>query len=96
MKISPEEVDLLGLTSQDFLKELSDNNGNPLSAGTTFSATVDNENLVLNGAINAELNDTQKKGNGYTEFEFQLRNPDRVTITDDVTLTIQSGAQMVH
>lgn len=91
LKISPEEVDLLGLTSENFTVELSDENGNPLAAGTTLNVSVDNEDLVLNGATTAELTDTQKKGNGYTEFEFQLSNPDRVTITDDVTLSIQSS-----
>jgi len=90
IKITPEDVDLLGLTSQDFLVELTDINGNPLAEGTTLNISVDDSSLVVTGATSSELPDTQKRGKGYTQFEFQLRNPERVTITDDVTLTIQT------
>jgi hypothetical protein len=89
--VSPTNIDLLGFESETFTVNLSDQNGNPLAGGTTLSVSVDNDNLVLVGTTSAELNDTQKTGEGYTEFEFQLRNPDRVTITEDVTLSVSTN-----
>ncbi|MDZ7718938.1 MAG: carboxypeptidase regulatory-like domain-containing protein [Balneolaceae bacterium] len=91
LSVTPTNVDLLGFESETFSVNLSDANGNPLAPGTTLSVSVDNQDLVLVGTTTAELNDTQKTGDGYTEFEFQLRNPDRVTITEDVTLTISTN-----
>ncbi len=91
LEISPDNIDLLGFASENFIIELGDMNGNPLAAGTNLNISVDNEDLVLNGDTNIELTDTQKRGDGYTEFQFQLRNPDRITITEDVTLSIESN-----
>ena len=91
LSVSPTEVDLVGFQSQIFQVTLSDQNGNPLAEGTTMEVTVDHDDLTLSGTTFVELTDTQRKGNGYTEFEFQLRNPDRIIIEDDVTLTISSS-----
>lgn len=91
LSISPDNIDLVGFESQVFAISLSDENGNPLAAGTTMEVSVDNEDLVLSGTTFVELTDTQNKGNGYTNFEFQLRNPNRATITNDVVLTITTS-----
>ncbi len=91
LSVSPDNIDLVGFESQVFAINLSDENGNPLASGTTMEVSVDNDDLVLSGTTFIELTDTQNKGNGYTDFEFQLRNPDRVTITDDVVLTISTS-----
>ncbi len=89
LSVSPTEVDLVGFQSQIFQVTLSDQNGNPLAEGTTMEVTVDNDDLTLSGTTFVELTDTQRKGNGFTEFEFRLRNPNNITITDNVTLALE-------
>ena len=92
ISVTPQNVDLVGFVSQIFEVTLSDEKGNPLSAGTTMQVSVDNPDLVLTGATSIVINDDEiKGGNGITDFEFRLRNPENVTITDDVSLTIETN-----
>ncbi|MCC5943143.1 MAG: hypothetical protein JJU37_16475 [Balneolaceae bacterium] len=92
ISVSPQNIDLLGFTSQIFEVKLSDENGYPLSPGTTMEVTVDNSDLTLTGSTSIEItNDEVEAGNGVTDFEFRLRNPNNVTITDEVNLTITTN-----
>jgi len=91
ISVTPEMIDISSLRSQDFKVNLADKIGNPLGPGTTFEVNVDNNDLILSGTTFVELADTQNNGNGYTDFEFQLRKPDNIAVTEDVTLTITSA-----
>ncbi len=88
LSINPESFDLNDFTSKTFEITLADENGNPLSEGTTLTVDVDHPELEVSGFTEITLPDTHLSGPESTEFSFILRNPDRIPITQDVTVTI--------
>lgn len=68
-----------GGTSGQITFTVSDENGNPLSAGTHITVTLQYTpppntaiNLVVNGNVDVTLGDTQSKGAGSTQFSFRV------------------------
>ncbi|MDZ7693664.1 MAG: hypothetical protein U5K69_21525 [Balneolaceae bacterium] len=90
LSISPQNISLEGFTEQTFTYTLSDENDNPLAAGTSVSVSVDNDDLSLNGNTDVTIGDTHASGDGTTEFSFTLSNPNQVSFTSSSTVTISS------
>jgi hypothetical protein len=84
--------------------EVSDQNGNPLTAGTTITVALQYTappnttiNLNVTGDVNITLGDTQAKGQGTTNFTFQVVDqtvggvPTSIPVTVVITVTSPNG-----
>jgi hypothetical protein len=80
LTVTPATFSLAAFASQDFTYTVSDPNGNPLVAGSTFTVSTDNGKVA--GQININLKDTQSKA--FTSFSFTLTNsqPDSLVAKD--------------
>lgn len=74
---------------QTFVYTVSDQNGNPLSEGTTVTVTVEGENIDALGTLEAELPDTQSPS--WTTFSFLVFDTqDTVTAVKPVSISIET------
>jgi hypothetical protein len=84
-----------GGSSGDITFTVSDENGNPLSATTHISVTLQytpppnsQVNLVANGDVDVTLGDTQAKGAGSTQFSFRVVDQTIGGVTSQVPVTV--------
>ncbi len=90
VEISPTTFSIPPLRSQIFQYKVSDQNGNPLVAGTNIQVASDNGKV--GGVTNFTLEDTQSRA--FTIFSFALTNsePDSFLVKD-ATVTIEVTSQ---
>lgn len=75
--------------AQYFGYTVSDQNGNPLSEGTSITVTIDGEMVSTRGDISKSLPDTQSKG--WTQFGFVLYDAEPDTVAPGfVSVTIET------
>ncbi len=74
---------------------VSDENGNPLAAGTHISVTLQytappnsQVNLAVTGDIDVTLGDTQAKGTGTTNFSFQVVDQTQGGVSSTIPVTV--------
>lgn len=93
-----------GGSSGNITFNVRDENGNPLSATTHITVTLQYTpppnttiNLVVNGDVDVALGDTQAKGAGATQFTFQVVDqtiggvPSRIPVTVVIKVTSPNG-----
>jgi hypothetical protein len=68
ISVSPPAIDIQNNSSQLFNFTVRDQNGNPLSEGTSIAVSVSEGNVGVTGSINVRLPDTQSSA--YTIFSF--------------------------
>ncbi len=70
----PGSFEIPNLGSQAFTYTVQDQNGNPLTSGTSISVSVDGDNVKLTGDGSVVLPDTQSKR--WTQFGFSVADTD--------------------
>jgi len=93
-----------GGSSGDITFTVSDENGNPLAAGTTINVELQyvpppnsQVNLTVTGNVNVILGDTQIRGAGTTDFRFRVVDqtvggvPSRINATVVIKVTSPNG-----
>ncbi len=89
VSISPAVFTIPNLGSQTFNYSVSDQNGNPLAAGTNIVVKVDGQNVKTLGDINIILPDTQNRTK-WTNFSFIVT--DTVASADSVPIAVTVNA----
>jgi len=96
--LNPTTFSLTANNSQGFTFTVSDQNKNPLVAGTNIN--VQTNNGRVDGDTNVSLADTQSRG--ATQFSFVLTNsdPDKIegasaAVTVTITVSSQNGAARI-
>lgn len=75
---------------QTFIYTVSDQNGNPLSEGTSINVAIDGENIETLGTLSADLPDTQSPS--WTTFSFLVYDTqDTVTVVKPVSIEITTS-----
>ncbi len=87
--ISPATFTIPNLGSQTFNYTVSDQNGNPLAAGTSIVVTVDGQNVKTLGDVNILLPDTQNKAK-WTNFSVIVTDTSSSSLAAPVTVTVTS------
>lgn len=91
LSVSPTNIELEGLTEQEFTVTLADENGRPLASGTTLSVNLaTHPQLTLAGVTQATLTDETEAGEGVTNFKFRLVNASRQAVTENALITVSS------
>jgi hypothetical protein len=76
--------------SQTFIYTVSDQNGNPLSEGTSINVSVSGENIETLGTLDVDLPDTQSSS--WTTFSFLVYDSqDTVTVVKPVSIEIATS-----
>lgn len=87
ISIQPSSFAIPNGGSQTFVYTVSDQNGNPLSGGTSINVTIDGENIETLGTLSANLPDTQSPS--WTTFSFLVYDSqDTVTVVKPVSIEI--------
>ena len=90
VSVSPTSINIPNGGSQSFSYYVGDQNGNPLSSGTTISVSVQGENVNSQGDISFTLPDTQSAG--WTQFGFLVYDTDADTVNlKPVTIRLQTA-----
>lgn len=84
--VTPAAVDIPHLGSQSFSYTVQDENGNPLSGGTSISVAVEGENVKSTGDVVVSLPDTQDKE--WTRFSFVVTSQDSTNNIRPVNIKI--------
>lgn len=92
-EVSPATINVPSDGSQEVTFTVTDQNGNPLSAGTTIKASFQGEGITLFGnavvsATGIKLPDTQITGPDLTEFSFKVKDTSVDTDATDVIINI--------
>lgn len=95
--VNPTTFDILPNGGESFTFTATDQNGNPLAAGTTFSVEV-GEGLDATGDANFDLGDYLFPGTGSTQFAFSVSDTDeeasdRGGTTITIRVTTPTGKQ---
>jgi len=72
IQVNPLTARLADLSGMTFNYTVSDDKGNPLSAGTSISVSADGMDAELSGDIDVTLGDHSQAGPGATEFSFRV------------------------
>jgi hypothetical protein len=89
ISINPTNINIANGGSQSFSYYVGDQNGNPLTAGTSITVTVEGEDVDAQGDLNVSLPDTQSPA--WTQFNFLVYDvADTVNVAKPVTVRIQS------
>ncbi|MEI7812891.1 MAG: hypothetical protein WCJ01_10775 [Ignavibacteria bacterium] len=86
LSITPTTIDLPHLGNQTFYYTLMDENGNPLSSGTSISVQVEGDNIKATGDVSVRMPDTQSKG--WTQFAFTLVSKDTSTTPRPIGIAV--------
>lgn len=90
--ISPATIAIPNGGAQSFTFVVSDQNGNPLTQGTSISVVSGNEAVTVGGNVAVTLPDALFGGPGLTEFTFTASDTDPATSTPiDVQITISTS-----
>lgn len=90
--ISPTTISIPNGGAQSFTFVVSDENGNPLTQGTTISVTSGNEAVTVGGNVAEVLPDALFGGPGLTQFTFTASDANPETNTPiDVQITISTS-----
>lgn len=86
LTITPTTFDVPNNGTQTFFYEVMDQNGNPLSSGTSISVTVNGKDLETGGDESVQLPDTQSKA--WTQFSFTITDTDTVPKSRAVNIKV--------
>ncbi len=87
ISVSPTSFNIPNGGSQSFNYTVNDQNGNPLSGGTSISVNVSGNNVAAQGDVQLSLPDTQSKA--WTHFGFTVYDTnDTVNVAGPVSITI--------
>ena len=90
ISIQPSSFAIPNGGAQTFVYTVSDQNGNPLSGGTSINVTIDGENIKTLGTLSANLPDTQSPS--WTTFSFLVYDSqDTVTVVKPVSIEITTS-----
>lgn len=88
LSVTPTTVDIPHLGTQTFNYTLKDENGNPLSEGTSVTVVVDGDKVKSTGDVAVSLPDTQDKA--WTQFSFSVTSIDSTNTVRPVSITIKT------
>ena len=90
ISIQPTSFAIPNGGSQTFIYTVSDQNGNPLSEGTSINVSIDGENIETLGTLDVDLPDTQSPS--WTTFSFLVYDSqDTVTVVKPVSIEISAS-----
>ena len=89
INVSPSTINIPNLGTQSFSYSVQDQNGNPLTSGTSITVNVDGDNVKLTGQKAVQLPDTQSKA--WTQFGFSVTDTDSSAAVRTVSITISSN-----
>ena len=90
ISISPTSVNIPNGGSQSFSYYVGDQNGNPLSSGTSISVSVEGEDVDSQGDISLSLPDTQSPA--WTQFSFLVYDTvDSVNVAKPLTIRVETA-----
>ena len=86
VSVTPTNIDIPNNGSQQFGYYVGDQNGNPLSAGTTITVSVEGESVEAQGDLSVTLPDTQSPA--WTSFSFVIYDIDTLNVVKPVTVRV--------
>lgn len=86
--VEPTTFDIQNLSSQVFNYTVSDQNGNPLSSGTTIKVTIDGKDIRALGDLDIVLPDTRDRS--WTRFSFAVQDTTADTTERPVLIRISA------
>ncbi|MCF7823028.1 MAG: hypothetical protein K9N35_02555 [Candidatus Marinimicrobia bacterium] len=94
--VSPTTFSIPDGGSQDFSFTIADENGNPLSEGTTVKVSFSGSSISVSGGdvvseTGAKLPDTQSPGPNITDFSFTVYDESATTTESPLLITISSN-----
>lgn len=90
ISIQPSSFAIPNGGAQTFIYRVSDQNGNPLSQGTSINVNVDGDNIETLGTLSVDLPDTQSPA--WTTFSFLVYDAqDTVTAVTPVTIEVSTS-----
>lgn len=90
VSINPTNINVPNGGSQSFSYFVGDQNGNPLSSGTTVNVNVEGEFVDAQGDLSVTIPDTQSPG--WTQFSFLVFDTeDTVIVVSPVTISIETS-----
>jgi hypothetical protein len=96
--ITPEVDELTlspGSRYDNITYTVTDENGNPMAAGTNIEVTSSNDQLDLTGNTSITLTNELETGKGITDFAFSINAPDNFEGSETVSISVTSPSGIV-